>query len=249
MNFTIYSLASLLAWVTALTFGIITYSHNTKNIINKVFLFLSLSMTIWVSGCFLESTFTNPSINWYFDIYLYTGAAFAPTLFFHSILTIINKKSIFLKIGYVSSVIFVFINFFFRNLYIPTVTHRLSFRFIATPGILWYVYIFFFISITFYGLYLLYRETFTSKSIEINKLKYLTLAYTTVIIAAGFYLLLVFNIETPPIDNLLVIIYSLIFAYAITKHELMDIRLADISFVKCFENYYKVILFQFAPNI
>ena len=230
MIFTIYSLSSLIAFLTAFICGLIVFLHNKKNSINITYFLLSITITIWVSGCFLESTLISYNLNKWVDIYLYSGAAFAPIFFFHAILEVTKQRTnkfnrIYLKTGYFISFFFFIINLFYRNIFIWGIDHRLSFRYIAIPGPFWYLYILFFIVVTTYALIVLYGVTLKARTLEKNKFIYLSIAYTTVILAACFYLLLVFNIETPPIDNFLVVIYSLLMVYAITKVDLMDIRL------------------------
>lgn len=218
----------MIAWLTVLLIGLFVFFHDWKSPVYRAYLWLSITITIWVSGCFMESTFIDADFNVLVDKFLYTGAAFAPTAFFHSILVIINKAkklNRLILLGYLFSTIFLILNFFFRSLYIPEVTRKISFRYISTPGPLWYLYILFFVGFTFYGLYELYKARIESRGSRKNQLRWLSIAYTTVIIAAVFYLLLVFNIETPPVDNFLVVVYSLIMAYAILKHRLMDIEI------------------------
>ncbi|MFA5104245.1 MAG: ATP-binding protein [Candidatus Margulisiibacteriota bacterium] len=225
MEFTLYSFTSLLAWLTALLCGILVLKHNPRNPVNIAYFWLSLTITIWVSGCFLESTVLSPVTNYYIDLYLYTGAAFAPAAFLHSILAVLDKvkeKKFVVYLSYFLSVIFLTMNYFFRDIYILEVNHRLTFRFIAQPGPMWFVYISFFAWATVYGLFHLYLAAIKEKGIQRNQLQYLSFSYTVVIIAASFYLLLVFSIETPPIDNLLVMIYSGLMVYTFTRARLMD---------------------------
>lgn len=225
MEFTLYSFTSLLAWVTALLCGVLVLRHNPNNPVNLTYFWLSLTITIWVSGCFMESTVLSPETNLYIDIYLYTGAAFAPTAFLHSILAVLEKlkeKKYVIYLSYFLSFTFLAMNYFFRDIYIAEVNHRLTFRYIAQPGPMWFVYIAFFAWATVYGLLHLYLSTAKEKGIRKNQLQYLSFSYTVVIIAASFYLLLVFSIETPPIDNLLVMIYSGLMVYTFSRSRLMD---------------------------
>ncbi len=175
----------------------------------------------------MESTFTDAGTNILIDKFLYLGAAFAPSSFLHSILIIINRaKQLKYRIysSYFCSFFFVILNLFFRSIYIPEVTHKISFRYIASPGPFWYIYILFFTIASFYGLYELYKARKQSEGFKKVQLTYLLIAYSTVIIGALFYLLLVFKIETPPIDNFLVVVYSIMMGYAIVRHRLMDIE-------------------------
>ncbi|OGC33150.1 hypothetical protein A2462_06285 [candidate division WOR-1 bacterium RIFOXYC2_FULL_41_25] len=176
----------------------------------------------------MESTCNDPGLNVWIDKFLYTGAAFAPTAFLYSILIIINKakkRNKIILLSCLCSLVFLFFNLFFRSIYIPAVTHRISFRYIASPGPVWYLFILFFTCATFYGLFELHIERNKSIGRRKTQLTYLFIAYLIVIIAALFYLLLVFNIETPPVDNFLVIVYSFMMAYAILKHHLLDIEI------------------------
>jgi len=225
MEFTLYSFTSLLAWSTALLCGILVLKHNPRNPVNITYFWLSLTITIWVSGCFMESTILSPVTNHYIDLYLYTGAAFAPAAFLHSILAVLDKlkeKKHVIYLSYFLSGTFLAMNYFFRDIYIIEVNHRLTFRYIAQPGPMWFVFIAFFAWATVYGLLSLYLATIKEKGIQKNQLQYLSFSYTVVIVAASFYLLLVFSIETPPIDNLLVMIYSGLMVYTFTRSRLMD---------------------------
>jgi len=225
MDFTLYSLSSLVAFTIPLLCGVLVLAHNPKKRVNQLYFLLNIAITMWVSGCFLESTLLSKELNHWVDIYLYSGAAFAPTLFFHSILTIIQKQKKKLLVAFYSvSTLFFIINIFFRDVFISDVTHKLSFRFIATPGPIWYIFIAYFACVTLYGLFLLYSEYISAHLHEKRKWKFWFFSYLTVVVGAAFYLLLVFSIETPPIDNLLVIIYSILVAYGITKHDLLNIK-------------------------
>ena len=83
---------------------------------------------------------------------------------------------------------------------------------------------------SFCGLYPFYILTKTLKDqisgYKKEQIKYIIISLVVIFVAAGMYLSLVLSIAAPPIDNLMVAVFSLITAYAIVRHRLMDITIA-----------------------
>ncbi len=176
----------------------------------------------------MESTIVVPTWNYYADVYLYCGASVAPAAFFHSVMSVTNnlhKKRLSIRLAYGISALFLCLNLFYRQCFVASVDRRLDYRFISEPGMMWYGFLIFFCIFSFWGLYILYRFTYSAEIQQKNRFMYLSAAYTTVVLSAFFYLLLVHDIKTVPVDNLLVVIYALLFAYAITRHRLMDVKI------------------------
>ncbi|RKY30792.1 MAG: hypothetical protein DRP74_06245 [Candidatus Omnitrophota bacterium] len=226
----IYAITALIGSTSSLILGIFVCFKNKNRPVNRYFGLLSLSIFIWVFGCFMESSVTTQSSALFWDKFLYTGAAFAPTLFLHFSLVFTEKKRKKILITlYSLSIIFLFLNLLpnLRPLFIEDVQHNFPFRFIAVPGPIWYLYLLYF---AFCGLYPFYILTKTLKEEtsghKREQLKYLFLSLAVIFIAASMYLSLVLTIAAPPIDNLLVAAFSAITAYAIVKHRLLDINIA-----------------------
>ena len=224
----IYAITSLIGSTSALALGLFVYLKDKKSRINKAFALLSLSIFIWVFSCFKESSLS-PSAKeaaLFWDIILYTGAAIAPVLFLRFNLIVVGRKAKFAVIvAYIFAIIFAALNFipYFRQFFIKDVLRRYPFRFIAVPGPLWYLYIIYYAWCTSQAFYHLIEGLKSTYGAKRNQIKYLIISCLIIFIAASMYLFLVFNVKTPPLDNLLVACYSFITAYSIVRYRLMDI--------------------------
>ncbi|MDD5428140.1 MAG: ATP-binding protein [Candidatus Omnitrophica bacterium] len=225
----IYAVTSLIGWTSSLFLGIFVYLRNRDRDINRTFALLSLGICVWVSGCFLESSIHSKALALICDRYLYTGAAFAPTLFLHfSLVVTENKKRKLLKVAYAFSVLFLFFNLVpqLRPFFIRDVEHIFPFRYIALPGPVWFFYLAYFLSCGLSSLCVFIKalrgDLTTYKR---QQLKYMLVSMLVIYTAACMYLALVFSVASPPIDNLLVAVFSFITAYAIVRHKLMDIEI------------------------
>lgn len=77
-----------------------------------------------------------------------------------------------------------------------------------------------------YGLFKIIYAYPNSRGEFRNQLNYLLLASLVAFSASFVYFPSLFGVEIPPVDNLILSFYTLLIFYAITKHELMDIRVA-----------------------
>ncbi|MEK6714720.1 MAG: histidine kinase N-terminal 7TM domain-containing protein, partial [Candidatus Omnitrophota bacterium] len=226
----IYAVTSLFGSTSTLLLGIFVYFQNRQRTLNRFFCLLSISIFLWVFGCFRESSVTTRDSALFWDRFLYTGAAFAPTLFLHvSLLVAEQKRKKILTTLYTLSIIFLILNLVpsLRNLFILDVQHKFPFRYIAVPGPLWYPYLLYFAFCGLYPFYILPKTFITEKSpYQRERLKYMMVSLLIIFVAASMYLSLVLSVASPPIDNLLVSVFSLITAYLIVRHHLMDIKIA-----------------------
>ncbi|MDP1854319.1 MAG: ATP-binding protein [Candidatus Omnitrophota bacterium] len=226
----IYAVTSLFGSTSTLLLGIFVYFQNRQRTLNRVFCLLSISIFLWVFGCFRESSVATRESALFWDRFLYTGAAFAPTLFLHvSLLVAEQKRKKILTTLYALSIIFLILNLLpsLRNFFILDVQHKFPFRYIAVPGPLWYPYLSYFAFCGLYPFYILTKTFITEKSpYQRERLKYMMISLLVIFVAASMYLSLVLSVASPPIDNLLVSLFSLITAYLIVRHRLMDIKIA-----------------------
>ncbi|PIQ89257.1 MAG: hypothetical protein COV72_03980 [Candidatus Omnitrophica bacterium CG11_big_fil_rev_8_21_14_0_20_42_13] len=226
----IYAITALFGSTSTLILGIFVYLQNKQRTLNRFFCLLSISIFFWVFGCFKESSVSTKTAALFWDRFLYTGGAFAPTLFLHvSLLVAEAKRKKILTTLYCLSIIFLFFNLIpdLRNFFIIDVEHKFPFRYIAVPAPIWYAYLSYFAFCGLYPFYILFRALRTEGShLRREHLKYMVLSLVIIFIAASMYLSLVLSVASPPVDNLLVALFSLITAYLIVRHHVMDIRLA-----------------------
>jgi len=192
-------------------------------------MFLSLSIFVWVFGCFKESSVTTHEEALFWDKFLYSGSAFASAFFIHFIQIVAeSRKKIALRFLYIFSFIFLSINLCpqTRVIFVKDVIRNFPFRYIAVPGPLWYCYIIYFSICSIYAFYVVIKGYKNATVYKRERLRYLILSLAIIFIASWMYLLLVLNVATPPIDNLMVAAFSFITAYSIVKYRLMDIKVA-----------------------
>ena len=224
----IYAFSALVAFVTTVGIGLAVYLVGKRKPLNRLFGVVISAVSLWVLGCFGESYVISTSSALFWDKLLYTGAPFAPILCVHFALVIaerIKEKKKILTIAYLLSISFVIFNLVpaLRPLFIQDVTRKFPFRFIAVPGPLWYFFLVFYGSFSFYGFFELVRKYQKSTGITRNQIKYFLISFMTLFAGGVMYFSLVFNVVTPPIDNLFTIAFGVIMAYAIVTYRLMDI--------------------------
>jgi hypothetical protein len=115
---------------------------------------------------------------------------------------------------------FFFVGICFTPLLIRDVV--LSPTFEEKPGILYPVFVIYFLSWLCYGLAQMYRAFRESVGIKKNQLKYFLLALIIAFVAAVNYFASVFIESVPPIYHVIEILYSLLVAYAVIRYKVME---------------------------
>ncbi|MBI4706908.1 MAG: GHKL domain-containing protein [Candidatus Omnitrophica bacterium] len=224
----IYSISLLLACVFNLFIGLFVYFKNPKEKVNRFFGIYYIVLTMWVFGCFMESSVGTAQDALFWDKILYTGCILAAPLYLHFCYIITGKsnKSKLLYFSYLTAIIWLIFNFSssLRPFFINDVVHKYWYRFIAVPGFLWYVYVLWFNLLVTMMFVVLFKYFLHSSGIKRLQAKYLLFAFLIMISAGSFYFLLLLNISSPPVDPYLLILFGVIMSYAIVRHQLMDIE-------------------------
>lgn len=224
MIFFIYS-ALINAFISGLL-GFLVIFKNRKEIINKVFFGLNISIVFW-SLSYWQWMLSDNSINALLWIRLLSiGSLFIPIFYFHWILSFcgLNKsKKNFLKILYFIG--FIFLLFSFSNNFIESVESKYIFPFWPNAGILYSLYlIFIYFGLTIYALIIL-RKEYKRKSLE-NKLSIKYIFWGSIIGFSGgatnFFLW--YDIPIFPYGNILVSLYPIVLSVAIFKYQLFNIK-------------------------
>jgi len=226
----LYALSSLLAVVTVFGISLFVYLMNKQSKINRSFGIFGFVLSMWIFGCFTQSFTLSQDVARYADRLLYIGVICYPFVllnFVYAFVRIPKSKFVF-RFMVVATVVFLFFNFYdpIRGFLIIDVVRRYPFRFIATPGLLWYVLVSYISWSLIFALYLMWKFLQASTDLlEKQKVKYLI--FSNLILDAGglMYFALVVSVWTPPVDNFLAMASTLIMAYAIVKHQLLDIEI------------------------
>jgi signal transduction histidine kinase len=220
----IYAYASLSASTIILFLGLFVLANNSRNSINKMFALSSTIIAGWIFCCFLESIILDKPTIEAIDKVLNMFAVFSPSLFAHTIYTIVGEKDRKgILLSYSISVLLllsIFTPFFSQG-----VVYRYSVRYLTEPGLLYFGFILLLILCGYLSLAATIKAYRVQVGYKREQLRYLFVAIGVIVVAALSYFMLVFNIKIPPLDNYLNVVYGVIMTYAIVRHRLMDIEI------------------------
>lgn len=229
----------------ALSFGvgIFVYLRNRSSNVNKLWMILNLSVSLWSWPLFARDLVYEKTTGLFLVRLCYVGAIFIPPLFFHFVSSLLKlEKNRLIAAFYALSVIFLI--FDLTPLFIKDVGPILSFRHYGIPGTVYPFYALYFISITGYSHYILIKYFRKSEGQRRNQIRYFLYATIIGFLGGVSTFLPNFNIEVFPFGFYLISVYVVIISYAIAKHRLMDI---NIVFKKG-TTYALLILFLLVPS-
>lgn len=218
------------------------YFRGVARKINKVWLLMSLYVSLWSLGLGLMVSAPTEKIALFYLKYVhYFGAIFIPAAYLHFTLLLIGKDNEKKKIIFASYVIasgFLISNFL--GLF-ATVKAKDPFNYYTDPLPLYFLYTFVFMLSVGYSLFLMLKAYRGASDIGRQQIKYQALA-TIVGFGGGssafFY---VFNIPILPAGMYFMVSYNLIMSYAIIRYRLMDIGVA-VTRAGIFTIVYMVVL-------
>ena len=237
------AISFLFGVVVTTSIGLFVYLKDRERLTNRTWGLLCLSVGLWYFGRYMRLTSVSETDALLWCRFLYIGAIFIPSLFLHFCLSLLGiKKRKVVITAYLLSFIFFISNF--TDLFIKSVTPKF-FGYYPVPGIFYYVYLVFFvacISLSFFELIRAYRK---AKGYSRNQIKYILLASIVGFLSGLSTFPLVFDIEIPPVGAPFVSLYTIIVAYAIVKHRLMDINIV----IKKGATYAFLIIFLLIPSL
>lgn len=227
-------LVYLVLGLVSLSFGLIVYFRDRKNVIHQTFGLLNLGLVIWAFGCVIWLFQTNESSALFWTRVFDVGATLIPVFLLHWILAFLKKdkekKNIILACYFITAF---FLLFSFSSLYIKEVKPMLNFPYWPQAGIVYILYLILaYFGMWLYGLYQLILAHKKSGGNTKMQIKYIIFGTTLGLGggAANFPLMLGFTLPFPPL-NFLILAYPLIFACAMMKHELLGIKVILTEFL------------------
>ena len=219
----IYAISSFSASFILYGLAIFVYLNSRKKFLNRIYAIQSIVIGSWIFGCFGESVIKNYQFIFVWDKALNIFAVFSIPVFVHTYYAILGYRSDkYVKFFYFLAIALAIISF--NPMYINGVEYRYGVRYISKPGPLYSI----FIGGVMYGFLLslikLSKAMKTSDSHKKLQLKYVLIATICMFIAAIIYLAMVLDIAISPLDNTLNSLYGILIAYAIVRHQLMDIE-------------------------
>ena len=223
--------------------GIFVYTKNRTSNVNKTWMILNFSASLWSWSLFARELSTDKTTALFFVRFCYVGAIFIPALFFRFAISLLKltKNKLLFSI-YILSIIFII--FDFTPLFIKDVKPILSFRYYGIPGTIFPFFVISFLGITGYSHYLLIKFFRRSEGRVRNQIKYLLFATIIGFLGGVSTFLPNFNIEIFPFGFYLISIYVGIISYSIVKHRLMDINIV----LKKGTTYFLLLFLLFVPS-
>ena len=218
-----------------LTLFLLAFQEKKSKLSTQLFAGFTFSGGIWNLGAFMFTGCPEASYDaaFFWMQFSYMGAIFAVAFFFHFIVAYLNlKRNKLLYIVYFAAIIVSFFNWYSRSRYfLGDLRFVPNFQFYWLDALkyknpLYFVfYISFFWILLGYGFFLLIEAFRKSVSQQRNKLRYLILAVGFGWIGTNPLFLQAFRIDIYPYTNFLVALYPLFVAYAVIRHQVMDIEL------------------------
>ncbi|MDD5687863.1 MAG: ATP-binding protein [Elusimicrobia bacterium] len=222
-----HAISSLIAALFSLFLTFFVYSKDKKNPINIIFACFCFSMGIFELALFGLYIVHNISILNYWIKFFRIGYVMVAPCFLHFVLRLVkneNKtKENVLRFVYGVAIVFYVINWFgfFEKGFIK----KVEFKYSPEVTQVYFVFLGYIIIVTAYSLYEVFKGYKKSNSITTrNQLKYVLLAGIVAIILGYTNALLYFGMKIYPLGWLGPIAFTSIIAYAILKHQLMDIN-------------------------
>lgn len=221
-----YSFASLTAFITCLLLSLFVYWKGKSSSVNKSFALVTIITGTWSLFPFVTNVASTQELSLLLGRLIYIAASLTPTLFLRFILIFVTeekkrKEKNIIFVSYGISIFFL-INLF-NPLFIKNIV-RLTVSNGIVAGPLYLSFISFFGIVCLYAFYKVlnaYKNTIGSKR---NQLRYIFLGFGIAFISGLLHFLPAFGLVEPFPHDFLVITYSLIMAYAIVAHRLMDVN-------------------------
>ena len=226
-----YAVSSLFAFLICSVSSVFLYFYNRNSALYKKFLALSFFIGMW-SLCPFAVSMSSAETALYYGRFLYIFAILTPSVLFIFVCSIlgINLTSLYKKIFFtLVGISLFFLCFSYSDLFIKGFVSKAPNVYVI-PGILYYFFLIFFISVSIYIVIILYTKYWTLQSLyEKERLKFLYISFFILAVAGFMHLSGYFiNVEFIPHD-LLVIAWFFIVLYAVSKYRYFNIKLAFVK--------------------
>jgi len=221
-----YPISALLNTIIFITLCLIVITNNPKSRLNRSFCYFSVSIILWSFSYFLWQLSDNYNDALFWCRMLTIGACFIPSTFFHFSLILIEKFNRYYKTLFITYILSITLSLLsFTSLLVTDVRPRLFFPFWPSPGNAYFLLIVLFVTTISYALILAFKQYKEVTGAKRNQLKYVFLGIFIGFIGGISNFPLWYDIPIPPYGNILVGFIGIFIAYAIVKHQLMDIRI------------------------
>jgi len=222
MNY--FGLTGLINFVTCISLGFFVLLQDKKNLQKISYFILNCSVAVFSLGYFLWQTSTTASSIIYFKV-LVVGIILINPAYLFFVFVFLEK----IKSQRYPLLIVLVLNLFFitanlkGDLYVNFV-EKFNIGLWPNPTLLFSFYLGFWLLQCLYGFYFLFSNFRKENEKRKVQIKYFTIAAIIGFIGGGTNWPIWYGINFPPYANILISVYIAIVAYAIVRHQLMDIE-------------------------
>ena len=228
MQFEWYILGVILSGISSAFFGCLVYFNN-KSRVGKVFLFFSLSFSMWMLSYAIWLAQPDSVSALFWSRMLNLGATFMPVLYLHWVTLALKVEKKHLKliiVGYIGTALYS--AFSFSPLYIDRVMRVGAFPFWPQANVLYSIFLFSMLVPFFaYGIYLLARILLSKESDPSTKVqsKYMLIGTILSLVGGWSNFPLMFGIAfIAPQLTMLTIFHPMFFAYGSLQHKIFNMK-------------------------
>jgi len=222
---TYLALTGMLNFLACISLGIFVFLKNKRNIQNIVYFWLNASVALYSLGYFFWQIAEPKNMAVFWFKILVTGfilISLAYLFFVFVFLNIFEQQKRSLAICALLNIYFIAANIH-GDLYHNFVT-KYNFGYWPEPTTLFNFYLLFWFFQCFYGFFFLVKNANIGSSRRKMQIRYFTLAAIVGFFGGANNWPLWYGLKFPPYANILISVYIGIVAYAIVKHQLMDIE-------------------------
>ena len=229
----LYGLSNIFGAITNLAIAIFIYVKGHKNKLSKIWSLFTFCVAIYGFGAYMAVTAKDYGSAFFWWQFAYAGVIMLPALFLHFVYSFLNiKRPLFVSIIYIVTLIIWLANIFSKSLFIGHVSLKFLDSKWFQPA--WWVYppgplhifhtLVLYFGLLTYAFIRLIQSYKTADTVKRNQIKYFSIAMILGFYGGGTSYLPCFGINLYPIFNITVPLYTFIIAYAIIRHQLMDIE-------------------------
>ncbi len=224
---TFFIISAIINAFIAGVLGLVVIIKNRKELINKLFFGLSVSVVFWSIGYWQWLSSGDASLALFWTRFFSIGSLFIPIFYFHWILAFTNlhiKNRNLIKFLYFFA--FILLAFSFSDLFIEKVEPKSIFPFWPVPGILYHFYlIFIYLGLSIYSLIILFNQYRISTDIKKANIKYIILGSLIGFGGGATNFFLWYDIPIFPYGNVLISVYPIVLAIASLRYRLFNIKI------------------------
>ena len=223
-----YPLSTLIAALINLTLAVVIYKREQNRKENLLFANFLMTIAVWCFGSFMVNISSSAEQGLLWTRIAHIGAILTPATFVHFIWEFSKPRkkvrNIYVVLLYIVSAYFMLL--LFDPDFIYGVISAKNYGFSYEPGSKYALFGIFYASTLLSGFYKLYMYFAAKEGYKRQQSKnFLFSALLTVGAIVLYYVLSKTSIELPPIDNLIVIFFTITFSYTMLTTRLADVKL------------------------